>query len=164
MPRMQMFELSLNDMVKLLTSRAPLDSMVIYPITRSPNKHLETGKIENLSRSYLCLEHSTWPRWLRYWPPQVGTPFLIVLAWWRLANCSPILHYGRASFLVISSYLHEHHKDGKLQSYDLFKMAYFDLALHFFFLYNVGVLKVHKRLTPSYSSRHTCHRLIWTCA
>ena len=29
MPSMQRFELSLNDMVKLLTSRAPLDSTVI---------------------------------------------------------------------------------------------------------------------------------------
>ena len=57
MPRMQRFELSLNDTIKLLTSRAPLDSTVIYPITRSPNKHHETGKRENLSRSYLCLEH-----------------------------------------------------------------------------------------------------------
>ena len=57
MPSMQRFELSLNDAIKLLTSRAPLDSTVIYPITRSPNKHHETGKRENLSRSYLCLEH-----------------------------------------------------------------------------------------------------------
>jgi hypothetical protein len=24
--------------------KAPLDSVAIYPITRSPNKHLETGK------------------------------------------------------------------------------------------------------------------------
>ena len=37
--------------------KSPLDSTVIYPITRSPNKHHETGKRENLSRSYLCLEH-----------------------------------------------------------------------------------------------------------
>ena len=66
---------------KVTHSRAPLDSTVNYPITRSPNKHHETGKIENLSRSYLYLAHSTWARW--WWscpcPPQVGTPFLIVL-------------------------------------------------------------------------------------
>ena len=31
MPSMQRFELSLNDAIKLLTSRAPLDSTVIYP-------------------------------------------------------------------------------------------------------------------------------------
>ena len=44
MPRMQRFELSLNDMVKLLTSRAPLDSTVIYPITRSPNNTMRPVK------------------------------------------------------------------------------------------------------------------------
>ena len=65
MARMQRFEVSLNDTVKLLTSRAPLDSTAIYPITRSPNNHHETGKQENLSRSYLCLAHSTWARWWR---------------------------------------------------------------------------------------------------
>ena len=27
------------------------------PITRSPNYHHETGKIENLSRANLCLAH-----------------------------------------------------------------------------------------------------------
>ena len=66
MARMQRFEVSLNDTVKLLTSRAPLDSTAIYPITRSPNNHHETGKQENLSRSYLCLAHSTWARWWRH--------------------------------------------------------------------------------------------------
>jgi hypothetical protein len=35
-------------------SKAPLDSAAIYPITRSPNKHLET---------YLCLEHPAWSWW-----------------------------------------------------------------------------------------------------
>ena len=47
--------------------RAPLDSTAIYPITRSPNERYETGKIENLSRLYLCLAHSTWDRWWRSW-------------------------------------------------------------------------------------------------
>ena len=41
---MQRFELSLNDMVKLLTSRAPLDSTVIYPITQSPNNTMRPVK------------------------------------------------------------------------------------------------------------------------
>ena len=31
--------------------------MAIDPITRSPNYHHETGKIENLSRENLCLAH-----------------------------------------------------------------------------------------------------------
>ena len=39
------------------SSRAPLDSTAIDPITRSPNYHHETGKIENLSRANLCLAH-----------------------------------------------------------------------------------------------------------
>ena len=39
------------------SSRAPLDSTAIDPITRSPNYHNETGKIENLSRANLCLAH-----------------------------------------------------------------------------------------------------------
>ena len=37
--------------------RAPLDSTTIDPITRSPNYHHETGKIENLSRANICLAH-----------------------------------------------------------------------------------------------------------
>ena len=37
--------------------RAPLDSTTIDPITRSPNYHHETGKIEDLSRENLCLAH-----------------------------------------------------------------------------------------------------------
>ena len=31
--------------------------MAIDPITRSPNYHHETGKIENLPRANLCLAH-----------------------------------------------------------------------------------------------------------
>ena len=54
--RMQWFELSTNDTIKLLI-KIPLDSMTIDPITRSPNYHHETGKIENLSRANLCLSH-----------------------------------------------------------------------------------------------------------
>ena len=37
--------------------RAPLDSTANDPITRSPNYHHKTGKIENLSRANLCLAH-----------------------------------------------------------------------------------------------------------
>ena len=39
------------------SSRAPLDSTANDHITRSPNYHHETGKIENLSRAKLCLAH-----------------------------------------------------------------------------------------------------------
>jgi hypothetical protein len=40
------------------SSRAPLESTAIDPITRSPNYHHETGKRENLSRANLCLAQS----------------------------------------------------------------------------------------------------------
>jgi hypothetical protein len=35
---------SLRRCDKVTLPKAPLDSAAIYPITRSPNKHLETGK------------------------------------------------------------------------------------------------------------------------
>ena len=41
----------------IYSSRAPLDSTAIDPITRSPNYYHETGKIENLSRANLFLAH-----------------------------------------------------------------------------------------------------------
>ena len=55
--RMQWFELSTND-TSSNSSRAPLDSTAIDPITRSPNYHHETGNIENLTRANLCLAQS----------------------------------------------------------------------------------------------------------
>jgi hypothetical protein len=35
---------SLRQCDQVTQPKAPLDSTAIYPITRSPNKHLETGK------------------------------------------------------------------------------------------------------------------------
>ena len=55
--RMQWFELSTNDTIKLLI-KSPLDSTAIDPITGSPNYHHETRKIENLSRANLCFAQS----------------------------------------------------------------------------------------------------------
>ena len=52
-----------NGLSSLLTIRSsyqlesPLDSTTNDPITRSPNYHHKTGKIENLSRENLCLAH-----------------------------------------------------------------------------------------------------------
>ena len=52
-----------NGLSSLLTIRSsyqlesPLDSTANDPITRSPNYHHETGKIENISRENLCLAH-----------------------------------------------------------------------------------------------------------
>ena len=51
--RMQWFEISTNDTIKLLPREPPLDSTTIDPTTRSPNYRYETGKIENLSRANL---------------------------------------------------------------------------------------------------------------
>ena len=80
------------------SSRAPLDSTAIDPITRSPNYHHETGKIEKpIKDKPLPCTKSTWARWWRSWLPQVGPPFLVVLARWRLVDFSPILHYGWAT-------------------------------------------------------------------
>jgi hypothetical protein len=58
MPNMQMFELSPNDKISLLTREPPLDSTAIDPKNWSP-KHYETGKKETLSRKYLFLVYST---------------------------------------------------------------------------------------------------------
>ena len=58
--------------------RAPLDSTPIYPIA--------------LSRSYLCLEHSTWVRWWLSWSLQVdhlSWLCLLAHAWWRLLQMLP---------------------------------------------------------------------------
>jgi hypothetical protein len=90
---MQRFELSLNNTNKLLT-REPL-LIVRQSILKPSLPHYEAGKKEILSRTYLSLAHYTWARWWRSWSSQVGLPFLIVLARWSLADCSPILHYGR---------------------------------------------------------------------
>ena len=35
--------------------------------------------------------------------------------------------------------------DGKIQAYDLFKMAYLELTPHFVFLHSVDALKIHVR-------------------
>jgi hypothetical protein len=54
---MQRFELSPNNTNKLLTREPLLDSTANDP--KPGLLHYETGKKETLSRTYLCLEHST---------------------------------------------------------------------------------------------------------
>src|SRR3954466_16303355 len=73
---MQRFELSPNDVTELLL-REPL--LIVRLSILNPFSHTqrETGKRENLSRLYLCLEHSTLARCRRSCPSQDGTPFLI---------------------------------------------------------------------------------------
>jgi hypothetical protein len=48
-------------------------------------------------------------------------------------------------FFGASSHIHDHHIDDKLQAYDLFELAHLELALHFFILYHVDVLKLTLR-------------------
>ena len=102
-------------------SRAPLDSTAIYPITRSHNYHHETGKRENLSRSYLCLEHVP----LELDDDDLDHLKMEHLSWLYLLiedlQIAPPYSYGRdSSSLAMSSHIHDHHEDGKLQAYDLF--------------------------------------------
>ena len=60
MASVQMFELSMNERcVHATYPIALVYSTAISPIIRSPNNHLETGKIENLSSLYIFLTHST---------------------------------------------------------------------------------------------------------
>jgi hypothetical protein len=48
-------------------------------------------------------------------------------------------------FFGASSHIYDHHMDGKFQAYDLFEMAHFELAHHFFFLHNIDLLNIHVR-------------------
>ena len=54
----------------------------------------------------------------------------------EVLRIAPPYSYGRDSLFGISSHIHDHHKDGKIQAFDPFEMAYLELALHFFFLYH----------------------------
>jgi hypothetical protein len=47
--------------------------------------------------------------------------------------------------LGISSHVHHHHMNNKLQAYDISKIAHLELALDLFFTYYLDVLKVHMR-------------------
>ena len=106
--------------------KAPLNSAVIYPITRSPNNHLETGKRKNLARPYLCLAHPAWSWWWCLMLHSSRNASLDQFAPWRHIICSPIHHYGIAS-LSISSHVHYHQMDGKLQAYDPLGMLILNL-------------------------------------
>ena len=81
--------------------RAPLDSTVIYPITRSPTTTVRPVKektyqdhtfalripleLDDDDLVLLKVEHLSWL-------------CMLALAWWSLANCSPILLWERLSF------------------------------------------------------------------
>jgi hypothetical protein len=157
---MQRFELSLNDTIKLLT-REPLLIVRLSILKPGLPKNYETGKKETLSKSYLCLAHSTWARWWRSWSSQVGLPFMIVLARWSLADCSAILHYGRdTSRNIFTCSLPQNGHQASSKWYLLY--AYLELALRIdqhctsssSFLMMMS-WECTWEFTPSYSSRHT---------
>ena len=88
--------------------RAPLDSTSIYLIA--------------LSRSYLCLEHSTWVGWRLSWSLQVvHLSWLCVQAhaWWRLLQILPHAHNGRVSLSSIFMYPLQAPSIGSLQEVSL---------------------------------------------
>ena len=88
--------------------RTPLDNTPIYPIA--------------LSRSYLCLEHSTWVRWWLSWSLQVvHLSWLRVQAhaWWRLLQILPHAHNGRVSLSSIFMYPLQAPSIGSLQEASL---------------------------------------------
>jgi hypothetical protein len=137
------FELSTNDAIKLLTQE-PL--FIVRHRTYNPvsNNHLETGKIESLSRSYLSIVHSTWTGWWRSCSPQDGTHFLIGLAsevsqisphrpLWK--NLTLICTYMSITIKWMESFNH---------AYDIFEMPI--LNLHFSILMTI---------------RTWCHHIIW---
>ena len=91
--------------------RAALESTAIDPITRSPNYHHETGKIENKSRANLCLAHS---------PLELDDDDLVLLtmdhlSWLRWVDgdymiAPPYSTMGEPLF-VTSSQVHWHHNE-----------------------------------------------------
>ena len=109
------------------SSRAPLDSMAIDPITRSPNYHHETGKIENVSRANLCLAHS---------PLELDDDDLDFLKLDTFLDCVGLMKTSRllshTPLWVSHSSAHLHKSivtkmDGKLQALDLFMMHHLNL-------------------------------------
>ena len=97
------FELSTNDTIKLLTWEPPLIVQQSI-LTRKPIK----------GKPIPCTS-SSWARWWWSWLPQDGPPFLIVLAWWRLVDCSLILTMGEPLFIT-SSQVHYHHNGRQASS------------------------------------------------
>ena len=104
---------------------SPLDSTTIDPITRSPNYHHETGKIENLSRENLCLAHS---------PLELDDDILDFLTTFLdcvgLTKTSRLLPHTPLWVSHSSAHLHKSidtTMDGKIQALHLFIMLHLNL-------------------------------------
>ena len=118
---------SLRTMRSSYSSRAPLDSTAIDPITQSPNYHYETGKIENLSRANLCLAHSTLELDMKILTSSSWTTFLDCVGSVKTSRLLP-----HTPLWVSHSSAHLHKSivttmDGKLQTLDLFVMHHLNL-------------------------------------
>ena len=145
--------------LRIIRSSYSLESpLIVRHLACKPVSQLNhgTGKKETLSRANLNLAHSTWARWWRSWPQQDGTPFLIVLAWRSLVDCSPIIHHGRASSLA-----HLHISMITIwmaRVKQRISSRWLILNLHFILhSSSCWCLEVTWGLTSSSSSRHTWH-------
>ena len=151
---MQRFELSSNDAVTLLTCS------LLIP---------------------LPCAYSAWARWWQSCSSQDGPSFLITLTWWRLPNCSPILLWVRLLFVQVFTYPWSPYGWQASSKWSLLD-AHLELALHLTehvhyyktftiishvlnylgftsFLIMMMSWRYTLWLTPSFSSRHTCHGL-----
>ena len=106
--------------------KAPLDSAAMYPITWSPNNHLETGKRKTYQGHTFALcnpldlddNSSSFT--------QAGIPHLTNVASWRLTNAPPYTMMGKLHWCT-SSHVHYHQMDGKLQACDSLEMLILNL-------------------------------------
>jgi hypothetical protein len=94
--------------------------MATKPKTRSP-KNYETDKKATLSRSYLCLAHSTW---LELDGDDLDLLKLDYLSWLRLLDevlriAPPYFTMGE-TLVELSSHIHYHQMDTELQANDIF--------------------------------------------
>ena len=130
--------------------------------------------------------YSTWARWWWSCSSQDGNSFLIALACWRLANCSPILlceslffghvfiypwspwgWYASSIWSLLDSHLElalhffiRQNISTIIRCFHYYKPCSESLGFHFFILHFFKHMISSRCSAPSWSSRHTCHRLI----
>jgi hypothetical protein len=104
-------------------------------------------------------------RWCWSCLPQVGLPFLTVLAWWSLVNCSPILHNGKNLFKHVFTYPWSQYRWQGLSIWYLLDSILnlrFD-SINSCINSSFSIMMVSWRytweLTQSYFSRHTWYML-----
>jgi hypothetical protein len=127
--------------------------------------------MEKLLILYLCFTHSTWARRWTLCLPQVWTLFLGAFAWWRLRNCSSIIHFGKnilRNIFTCSLSSNERQYSNILSFWDAYiehalcldqhlSFLCLDQPLSFLCLHYDDVFKVTWMLTQSCTSRQTLH-------